>query len=183
MKKLLALLLLLLLTFSLVACGNNDSPDPSGSDNPGVSQSGENDDDQGSESTVGGSEENDSGESTVGGSEENDSGESTVGGGENTNGETDSKPWPENELTKLLPTPAQGKVSVVGGNDTFTMIEVSWTYDEVLAYVHQLKEAGFGDDIVEKFEQQKTINRTHNGVNIYLVYMNDETTSITLMPA
>lgn len=170
MKKLLALLLLLLLTFSLVACGNNDSPDPSGSDNPGVSQSGENDDDQGSESTVGGSEEN-------------DSGESTVGGGENTNGETGSKPWPENELTKLLPTPAQGKVSVVGGNDTFTIIEVSWTYDEVLAYVHQLKEAGFGDDIVEKFEQQKTINRTHNGVNIYLVYMDDTYTSITIMPA
>ena len=170
MKKLLALLLLLLLTFSLVACGNNDSPDPSGSDNPGVSQSGENDDDQGSESTVGGSEEN-------------DSGESTVGGGENTNGETGSKTWPENELTKLLPTPAQGKVSVVGGNDTFTMIEVSWTYDEVLAYVHQLKEAGFGDDIVEKFEQQKTINRTHNGVNIYLVYMDDTYTSITIMPA
>ena len=170
MKKLLALLLLLLLTFSLVACGNNDSPDPSGSDNPGVSQSSENDDDQGSESTGGGSEEN-------------DSGESTVGGGENTNGETGSKPWPENELTKLLPTPAQGKVSVVGGNDTFTMIEVSWTYDEVLAYVHQLKEAGFGDDIVEKFEQQKTINRTHNGVNIYLVYMDDTYTSITIMPA
>ena len=170
MKKLLALLLVLLLTFSLAACGNNDD-NPSGSENnPGVSQSGENDDDQGSESTVGGSEEN-------------DSGESTVGGGENTNGETGSKPWPENELTKLLPTPAQGKVSVVGGNDTFTMIEVSWTYDEVLAYVHQLKEAGFGDDIVEKFEQQKTINRTHNGVNIYLVYMDDTYTSITIMPA
>ena len=170
MKKLLALLLVLLLTFSLAACTNNENTDPSGSDNPGVSQSGENDDDQGSESTVGGSEEN-------------DSGESTVGGGENTNGETGSKPWPENELTKLLPTPAQGKVSVVGGNDTFTMIEVSWTYDEVLAYVHQLKEAGFGDDIVEKFEQQKTINRTHNGVNIYLVYMDDTYTSITIMPA
>ena len=170
MKKLLALLLVLLLTFSLAACGNNDD-NPSGSENnPGVSQSGENNDSQGSESTVGGSEEN-------------DSGESTVGGGENTNGETGSKPWPENELTKLLPTPAQGKVSVVGGNDTFTMIEVSWTYDEVLAYVHQLKEAGFGDDIVEKFEQQKTINRTHNGVNIYLVYMDDTYTSITIMPA
>ena len=170
MKKLITLLLVLLLTFSLVACGNEETPDPSGSDNPGVSQSGENNDSQGSESTVGGSEEN-------------DSGESTVGGGENTNGETGSKPWPENELTKLLPTPAQGKVSVVGGNDTFTMIEVSWTYDEVLAYVHQLKEAGFGDDIVEKFEQQKTINRTHNGVNIYLVYMDDTYTSITIMPA
>ena len=169
MKKLFALLLAMMMIFSLAACGENNTTDPD-KDNPGVSQSGENDDDQGSESTVGGSEEN-------------DSGESTVGGGENTNGETGSKPWPENELTKLLPTPAQGKVSVVGGNDTFTMIEVSWTYDEVLAYVHQLKEAGFGDDIVEKFEQQKTINRTHNGVNIYLVYMDDTYTSITIMPA
>ena len=44
MKKLLALLLVLLLTFSLAACGNDENTDPSGSDNPGVSQSGENND-------------------------------------------------------------------------------------------------------------------------------------------
>ena len=63
MKKLLALLLVLLLTFSLAACTNNENTYPSGSDNPGTSQSGENDDDQGGESTVGGSEENNGGES------------------------------------------------------------------------------------------------------------------------
>ena len=66
MKKLLALLLVLLLTFSLAACTNNENTDPSGSDNPGTSQSGENDDDQGGESTVGGSEENNGGESIYG---------------------------------------------------------------------------------------------------------------------
>ena len=54
MKKLLALLLVLLLTFSLAACGNDDNPDPSGSDNPGASQT----ENQGGESTDG-SEEND----------------------------------------------------------------------------------------------------------------------------
>ncbi len=31
-------MLVLLLTFSLVACGNEDNPDPLGSDNPGTSQ-------------------------------------------------------------------------------------------------------------------------------------------------
>lgn len=66
MKKLLALLLVLLLTFSLAACTNNENTDPSGSDNPGTSQSGENDDDQGGKSTVGGSEENNGGESIYG---------------------------------------------------------------------------------------------------------------------
>ena len=66
MKKLLALLLVLLLTFSLAACTNNENTDPSGSDNPGTSQSGENDNDQGGESTVGGSEENNGGESIYG---------------------------------------------------------------------------------------------------------------------
>ena len=66
MKKLLALLLVLLLTFSLAACTNNENTVPSGSDNPGTSQSGENDDDQGGESTVGGSEENNGGESIYG---------------------------------------------------------------------------------------------------------------------
>ena len=66
MKKLLGLLLVLLLTFSLAACTNNENTDPSGSDNPGTSQSGENDDDQGGDSTVGGSEENNGGESIYG---------------------------------------------------------------------------------------------------------------------
>ena len=42
MKKLFALLLAMMLVFSLAACGNNENTDPSGSDNPGVSQSNEN---------------------------------------------------------------------------------------------------------------------------------------------
>lgn len=54
MKKLLVLLLVMLLTFSLAACGNDDNLDPSGSDNPGASQT----ENQGGESTDG-SEEND----------------------------------------------------------------------------------------------------------------------------
>ena len=62
MKKLLALLLVLLLTFSLAACGNDENPDSSGSDNPGASQT----ENQGGESTVGGSEENNGGESIYG---------------------------------------------------------------------------------------------------------------------
>jgi len=52
MKKLLSLLLVLLLTFSLAACTNNENTDPSGSDNPGVSQSGENNEDQGGENST-----------------------------------------------------------------------------------------------------------------------------------
>ena len=54
MKKLLALLLVMLLTFSLAACGNGNNTDPSDSDNPGASQT----ENQGGESTDG-SEEND----------------------------------------------------------------------------------------------------------------------------
>ena len=65
MKKLFALLIALMLVFSLAACGDNNATDPD-KDNPGTSQSGENDDDQGGESTVGGSEENNGGESIYG---------------------------------------------------------------------------------------------------------------------
>ena len=65
MKKLLAILLAAMMVFALAACGENNTTDPD-KDNPGVSQSGENDDDQGSESTVGGSEENNGGESIYG---------------------------------------------------------------------------------------------------------------------
>ena len=41
MKKLLALLLVGMMIFSLAACGDNNTTDPD-KDNPGVSQSGEN---------------------------------------------------------------------------------------------------------------------------------------------
>jgi len=48
MKKLLALLLAGLMTLSFAACGTNDTPSGN-EDNPGVSQSGENNDNQGGE--------------------------------------------------------------------------------------------------------------------------------------
>ena len=43
MKKLFALLLAMMMSFSLAACGDNNTTDPD-KDNPGVSQSGENND-------------------------------------------------------------------------------------------------------------------------------------------
>ena len=52
MKKLLALLLVGMMIFSLAACGDNSTTDP-GKDNPGVSQSGENNDSQGGENNGG----------------------------------------------------------------------------------------------------------------------------------
>ena len=52
MRKILLLLLSVVLVFSLVACGNEETPDPSGSENPGVSQSGENNEDQGGENST-----------------------------------------------------------------------------------------------------------------------------------
>ena len=52
MKKILLLLLSVVLVFSLVACGNEETPDLSGSENPGVSQSGENNEDQGGENST-----------------------------------------------------------------------------------------------------------------------------------
>ena len=46
MKKLLALFLAMMMLLSLAACGDNNTTDPD-KDNPGVSQSGENNDDKG----------------------------------------------------------------------------------------------------------------------------------------
>lgn len=162
MKKLFALLLALIMVFALAACGDGDNPDPSGSDDSGVSQT----DDSG--------KENDNGSETNGSSQDTDSSQKPY------EDETGKEAWPETDLTALVPTPAQGNVLRSSLSDTFSTIEVSWTYDEALAYVQQLKDAGFGDDIVEKFEQQKVIKRTHNGVEIYLVYMDDTLTMITL---
>ena len=47
MKKILAILLAAMMVFALAACDTGDDPNPSGSNNPGVSQSGENNDDKG----------------------------------------------------------------------------------------------------------------------------------------
>ena len=52
MKKLFALLLAMMMIFSLAACGDNNTTDPD-KDNPGVSQSGENNDSQGGENNGG----------------------------------------------------------------------------------------------------------------------------------
>ena len=60
MKKLLALLLVGMMIFSLAACGDNSTTDPD-KDNPGTSQSGENNDSQGGEENQGG-ENNDGGQ-------------------------------------------------------------------------------------------------------------------------
>ena len=53
MKKLFALLLVMMMIFSLAACGDNNTTDPN-KDNPGVSQSGENNDDKGGSENQGG---------------------------------------------------------------------------------------------------------------------------------
>ena len=55
MKKLFALLLAMMMIFSLAACGDNNTTDPD-KDNPGVSQSGENNDDKGGSENQGGEE-------------------------------------------------------------------------------------------------------------------------------
>ena len=44
MKKILAILLAAMMVFALAACDTGDDPNPSGSNNPGTSQSGENND-------------------------------------------------------------------------------------------------------------------------------------------
>ena len=51
MKKILAILLAAMMVFALAACGDNDTTDPD-KDNPGVSQSGENNEDQGGENST-----------------------------------------------------------------------------------------------------------------------------------
>ena len=55
MKKLLAILLATMMVFALAACGDNNTTDPD-KDNPGVSQSGENNDSQGGENNDGSGE-------------------------------------------------------------------------------------------------------------------------------
>lgn len=67
MKKLLAILLAVMMVFALAACDTGDDPNPSGSNNPGVSQSGENND--GGEDTSGTTEPDSTGNNSAGNNE------------------------------------------------------------------------------------------------------------------
>jgi len=95
-------------------------------------------------------------------------------------GEATGDPWPESDITALVPTPAQGKVSIASIDDTSAIIEVSWTYDEVLAYVGQLNDAGFGEDIIKTFEEQKTVRAIKDNIDVLIVYLDDTWTQINI---
>ena len=157
MKKLLALLLALVMVFCLVACdlGGVEDPDTN-EDNPGTSQT-ENQSGEESKNT----------ENTTVSNNEND-----ATGGEEEDVPTTGSPigWPDNEHTKLVPTPnSGGKVLSSGEVGTLFTIELKWSMDQGLAYVQLLQDAGFGDDCVEKYEQYGYIDRTANGVNVQVM--------------
>ena len=157
MKKLLAILLAAMMLLSLAACGDNNTTDPD-KDNPGVSQSGENNN---------GGEEKQATESTP-----SSSGQSEDAGSNEVEIPTTGTPigWPDNEYTKLVPTPdSGGKVLTSGEIGTLFAIELKWSMEQGLAYVQQLQEAGFGDDCVEKYQKQGTLDRTVNGVNVQVL--------------
>ena len=156
MKKLLALLLALVMVFCLAACGLGGVEDPdTNEDTPGASQT-ENQ----------GGEENKNTEDTTGGNE------NVATGGEDEDIPTTGTPigWPDNEYTKLVPTPnSGGKVLTSGEVGTLFAIELKWSMEQGLAYVQLLQDAGFGDDCVEKYEKLGTLDRTVNGVNVQMM--------------
>ena len=157
MKKLLALLLALVMVFCLAACGLGgvEDPDPN-EDNPGTSQAGNQ-----------GSRNNKDTENTTGSGDEN---EST--GGDEEKIPTTGTPigWPDNEYTKLVPTPdSGGKVLTSGEIGTLFAIELKWSMDQGLAYAQLLQNAGFGDDCVEKYREFGTLDRTVDGVNVQML--------------
>lgn len=157
MKKLLALMLALITVFCLAACdlGGVENPDTN-EDNPGTSQT-ENQSGEESKST----------ENPTGSSNEND-----ATGGDEEEISTTGIPigWPDNEYTKLVPTPnSGGKVLTSGEIGSLFSIELKWSMDQGLAYAQLLQDAGFGDDCVEKYEKYGYIDRTVNGVNVQLL--------------
>ena len=90
--------------------------------------------------------------------------------------------WPENDYTKLVPTPnCGGQVTAANEIGTLFGIELKWEMEQGIAYARQLAEAGFGDDCAEKYEQYGYIDRTANGLNVQLLDLFG-TCSISIMP-
>ena len=154
MKKLLAILLASMMVFALAACGDNNTTDPD-KDNPGVSQSGENNDDKGGTENQG-SENSNGGENST---DNNDQGNASVTG----NGE-----WPKNEWTSHVPE-ADGTVLKIDENMDTGMgkayvIYMDWTDADALAYQQKLVDAG----------KIKSVGELINDV-YYLLFIEPET--------
>ena len=134
MKKLFALLLALMMIFSLAACGDNNTTDPD-KDNPGVSQSGENNESQGGTENQGGEENN-------GGGEENN------GGGEENNAKTYS--WPTADYIKdYMEYKGNGTIVYVKDDSDYGGYPATWVYingvtlAEIETYISAIKAEGF----------------------------------------
>ena len=175
MKKLLALMLVLVMSFSLAACGGSDDKTPSNSedDPPANSQQQETPPSDVSQPDNTGAETPDPVAQQGGEDEQEDIPVPTSGLPLN---------WTENDHTKLVPAPdCGGKVLTSGEIGTMFTIELKWDMEQGLTYAQLLEDAGFGDDCVEKYEKQGYLDRTANGVNVQLMDLFG-TTSLSIMP-
>ena len=170
MKRWFALLLALVLLFSLAACGGEKAPSDE-EKTPSSSQQQEQNtpDPAPAPDNPDSSKDENSGED-----EQKDVPVPTTGLPLN---------WPDNDYTKLVPAPdCGGKVLTSGEIGTLFAIELKWEMEQGLTYAQLLEDAGFGDDCVEKYEQYGYIDRTANGVNVQLLDVFGAT-SLSIMPA
>ena len=175
MKKLLALLLVLVMSFSLAACGGSDDSNTPTSDDrtPSSSQQQENPTPDVSQPDNKDNKTPDPGPQQSGEDEQEDVPVPTSGLPLN---------WTDNDHTKLVPAPdCGGKVLTSGEIGTMFTIELMWDMEQGLTYAQLLQEAGFGEDCVETYEKQGYLDRTANGVNIQLMDLFG-TTSLSIMP-
>ena len=139
MKKLFALLLVLMLALSLAACGGKDNPGPSGSSGNGTADPG--------------TQQTDPGDSRQ---EPPDMPDASIGDEEEPLGEVDDDAaipelvagdWPDNTFTGLIPKPSAGTAIASDTGDSYCVIEMDWSIEEAMAYAEQLQNAGFNVNV------------------------------------
>ncbi|MBR7114290.1 MAG: hypothetical protein IKC76_07260 [Firmicutes bacterium] len=90
--------------------------------------------------------------------------------------------WPDNEYTRLVPTPdAGGTVLLKDTIGSLYTIDVDWSMEQGTEYAKQLAAAGFGEDAADKFAAYGYIDRTANGVNVQLLDLFGKV-NISIMP-
>ncbi|MBR3705964.1 MAG: hypothetical protein IKM19_03260 [Firmicutes bacterium] len=174
MKKLLSIFLILMIILCFAACGGSDEPDTPDVDDPvQQDQQQENEGSDEAEQQDDSQLEQQTPDDTQ--SDESQSDEDIPAAGKPLD-------WPENDYTALIPTPDEGgKVLAANEIGTLFSVELNWEMEKGIAYAQKLRDAGFGDDCVEKYEQYGYIDRTANGVNVQLLDMFGQT-SISIMP-
>ena len=89
--------------------------------------------------------------------------------------------WPDNDFTQLVPKPSAGSVADTDTMGSTFLLAMEWTHEQASAYVQQLKEAGFDQNMSDLFVDSGSFtgeNTNGDNVTVYFTAADDSVIQI-----